>query len=180
MNKEKIALIVAMIIIVVLALALILRGNSGAPYGTTSGGGANGPSAPLRPVTRTDVPPGVTVPGLKDANVAPDTAKPYTVAPAGPGTQSKLRGYNIQISGRQFIPDNIVVNVGDTAHINLTAVDMGYDFYQPDYGLSTTIAKGQQKLVEFSAITTGKFTFYCKSCGGPAKGPIGYIIVVPK
>ena len=95
-------------------------------------------------------------------------------------TGDVLNCFSVSVSGNKFSPDTIIVKVGDRARINFTAVDKDYDFTQPDYGFSVPLPKSQKKIVEFQASAEGKFTFYCKSCGGLSKGPVGYLVVVSK
>lgn len=110
---------------------------------------------------------------------APDVAAPVTVQPAAPGISAKLRIFNIKGDKNQFDPSTIIVKVGDTVHINFTAVDKTYDFILPDYGLVQTAGPGETRIVEFGAMTPGKFTYYCKLCGGVESSAVGYIIVAP-
>ena len=86
----------------------------------------------------------------------------------------------MKAENNSFIPDTVVVNKGDVVHIDLTAVDKDYAFTQPDYGFDSPIAKGKTRAIEFQAVAGGKITFFCKICGGPEKGPVGYLIVKDK
>ena len=99
------------------------------------------------------------------------------MAPASPTGSAKLRIFSLSIDSNKFSQNIIAVNLGDTVHINITAVDGSYDFYQPDYGLKAILVRGQTKPAEFQATAAGRFTFYCQSCGGPDKGPVGYLEV---
>jgi hypothetical protein len=38
--------------------------------------------------------------------------------------------------------------------------------------------QGETKILEFQANQEGSFTYYCSTCGGPEKGPMGNIIIV--
>ena len=40
------------------------------------------------------------------------------------------------------------------------------------------IAQGATQRIQFGATAEGKFIFYCKSCGGPSQGPVGYLVIV--
>ena len=128
--------------------------------------------------TRESISGSVTVPNEGDkvpANVAP----PVEVGSAGNNTVASYRSFDLNVSGGAFTPDTVIVKVGDTVHMLITASGGNYDFTQPDYGLKTALLSGKTTVVEFQAITSGKFTFYCASCGGPSKGPVGYVIVSP-
>jgi hypothetical protein len=45
--------------------------------------------------------------------------------------------------------------------------------------MKQTADKGQTKALEFQAVNSGKFTYYCDLCGGLTSKTIGYIIVAP-
>lgn len=130
--------------------------------------------------TVSEVPSDTKIPELGATDVAAGVAVPTNVTAAAPGVDAKFRGFTVNIEGDKFSPETIIVKQGDTTSIKFTSVDKAYDFTQPDYGLFTSIPKGVTKLVEFGGVNPGKYTYYCKSCGGPEKGPVGYIVVVPK
>ncbi len=151
---------------------------AGVIYFRTWRSGNNGNASPVsESQTRQEVPDNVTVPGKDAENVPANIAVPDVVGPAGENTEASFRGFEISVGGGKFSPDTVAVNKGDTVHIKFTAGESGYDFTQPDYGLKLSLPKGEAKIVEFGATATGKFTFYCTACGGPDKGPLGYIIV---
>ena len=108
-----------------------------------------------------------------------NVAAPSIVAAAN-ASGSAFRSFEIKVEGGHFTPDTVIVRQGDTVHIDVTGVDRAYDFTQPDYGFKTLLLKGQSKQIEFNASASGKFKFYCAACGGPDKGPVGYIIISPK
>lgn len=128
--------------------------------------------------TRTPAPQQVVVPDIGSENVPVDVAKPNFVdnpeAISGPA----YRRFGLNIVRGQYMPSEVRVNKGDIVHIDITAMDGSYDFYQPDYGLRQTILKGQTRPVEFGASAAGTFLFYCEKCGGPEKGPTGTIVVI--
>ena len=122
----------------------------------------------------------LTVPGQNATSVPTGIAAPAVVASGSPAGTTSFRSFNIVETATSFTPATIIVNQGDTVHINLTAQGGAYDFTQPDMGLKRSLKSGETGIIQFDANETGKFTFYCSSCGGPAKGPIGYIEVVAK
>jgi heme/copper-type cytochrome/quinol oxidase subunit 2 len=173
-------IIIAVALIVIIGLVAYFESRPAAvpaPAATT----ATNTGAPATPQSQTEapVPADVIVPSQGQV-VASSVAVPEVVAPANAHTTDDYRSFSIQADDNQFTPSTIVVNQEDVVNISMTAVDKSYDFTQPDYGLRETIPKGQTKTIQFGATATGKFTFYCSSCGGPSKGPIGYIIVAPK
>jgi len=90
------------------------------------------------------------------------------------------RNFNVVLDGDSVFPQKIIIKLLDMVTINFSAIDKTYDFIQPDNGLAWTVPKGGSKSLQFQGATPGEFTFYCESCGGPDKGPVGYFIVVPK
>ena len=109
-----------------------------------------------------------------------DVAVPNAVTEAAPGVEAKARSYAVSVSGNQFSPSTIALRVGDTVSIRFTAQDKDYDFTQPDLGLSAKLIQGKEQLIQVTPSATGKFTFFCASCGGPDSGPVGYLVVAPK
>ncbi len=188
MSKKEIIVIVAAVIIIVIGVGIYYwsrsRSGENSATGTSESASstANNGMPPMpSSTTAQQLPSGsVTVPGQNASSVPAGVAAPTVVASGSPSGVTSYRSFDIKISGNAFSPNTVIVNEGDTVHINLTAADAAYDFTQPDYGVNLQLAKGQTKFLQFDADMTGKFTFYCKSCGGPSKGPTGYIEVVAK
>lgn len=165
------------LILAVAALVFFMKGSKPAeesqlPSGNAGTGAAQ--SDTYKPVTGD-----VKVP---DANsqVDSDTAKPSVVKSVGANDLSVRTFNNVLLENDTVSPEKIVVKLFDIVTINFSAVDKTYDMVQPDNGLSWTVPKGGGKSLQFQGTTPGQFTFYCVSCGGPDKGPVGYFIVVPK
>ncbi len=177
-TNKNIVIIVAAIIILALVVGVwwVVRDVQKATQPGGEDSGINGPSASD---TRQDVPSGTTVPD-QNTNVSGDVARPDAVTAAAPGVDSKKRTFKINIDNNKFDPSTVIVYAGDIAHIEFTAVDKNYDIVQPDYGFRLDIAKGQTRLIEGQYNSTGKYIFYCESCGGLEGGVQGYVIVVPK
>lgn len=105
---------------------------------------------------------------------------PTYVAPAAPGIESKFRIFDIKGENNEYNPSKIIARVGDTVHVNFTAVDKDYDIVFPDYSMSQQAKLGQTKILEFQALQEGDFLYYCQSCGGPNSKTVGHIIIVNK
>lgn len=105
-------------------------------------------------------------------------AVPTVVVPAAPGVESNFRNFNISGEGGKFIPEKVIAKVGDTIHINFTAVDGDYDIVFPSYNMKQAAKKGQTKILEFQAVQDGSFVYYCESCGGLSSTAKGNIIIV--
>lgn len=177
------AVSIAAVVVLVIGVSWYLGKKSAGPQmpgaGGVAGPGGAAAGVPAVSATKQPVSGNVAVPGTT-STVPADVAKPTVVTQAAPGATTNFRSFTIKVSGNAFSPNNVIANVGDTVHINITATDRDYDFYQPDYGLLTPLPKGITKVVEFQVTTPDKYTFYCKSCGGPSSGPVGYVTVVSK
>jgi len=169
------------IVIGVLALGLVIFLVPSAKRlpGTREESLLQGGGTQAEPGTRALVPIDAQVPGpnsLTPSNVA----KPTTVVPASPGGSESLRRFSLEIQGDKFSPDTVIINKGDVVELSITALDKNYDFTQPDFGFKKSISRGQTQEIGFQASAVGKFTFFCSACGGPDKGPVGYVIIVEK
>ena len=182
-NKKRnliIAIVVVVVLVVLLVWAILAVHKNASPSGSA---GAFGPAgvaglsaSSSGSGTLTTAPTNVAVPNAGETSTN-GVAVPQTETAAAPGATAKYRSFNITVTSSAFTPSTIAVNVGDTVDLQITASGGNYDFTQPDLNLHRLLPQGQTKTVEFSTMTSGKYTFYCSSCGGPSKGPVGYIIV---
>ncbi len=183
MSKKTYLILIVGVFVVVAVIAGVFIYNakkSNLPAQTTGTIGTQaGQGQVQQSLTKTNVPANITVPDVGAKPVSADVAVPTSVAAAAPGVSAKLRTFNIQASNDLYNPSTVIVKVGDTVHINFTAVDKTYDITFPDYGMKQTATKGQTKILEFQAVSQGKFTYYCDLCGGLTSKTIGYIIVAP-
>ncbi|MDA2936238.1 cupredoxin domain-containing protein [Patescibacteria group bacterium AH-259-L05] len=138
------------------------------------------PGEPAEQVTREEVGEVIEVPEpgseLEDKTIA----IPEVTAAAAPGVEARFRRFFISIENDRYVPSEVIVNTGDTVHIDFTAVDKTYDITLPDYGMKQIVATGETKIFEFQAVNTGKFLYYCDLCGGVKGKVTGHIIVVPR
>ena len=184
-NTKKIVLvaIVVLVIIAVVVVLIVVGGQKGSAPGVATGGSANpsaNPSAsPSASATHLPTPVNVVVPNAGATNTG-GVAVPQVQSAAAPGVTAQYRSFNIIVQNGEFMPSTIAVNLGDTVNLQIGAVGGSYDFTQPDLGFNVPLPDGQNKKIQFAAMSAGKFVFYCSSCGGPAKGPVGYIIVAGK
>ena len=130
---------------------------------------------------RTEVPTNIVVPSkttkLTEAEKK-EIAIPIVVMPAAPGTESSFRSFDIKAEAGIFTPNKIIVKLGDTVHINFTAIDKDYDIVFPSYGMKQSAKKGQTKILEFQASNEGSFLYYCEICGGEQSTTKGNVIIV--
>jgi plastocyanin len=182
-GRKKIVLSVGVVLIVLAAVAVGWYMGASNKTGTQSAAnqqaGSPSPAAPASS-TREAVPQNVVVPNKGATSTPTGVAVPAAQGPGDTAGNVSYRSFNISIQNGAFSPDTVIVKEGDTVNLEITAVDGNYDFTQPDYGFSDPIAKGKTQTIQFQALQTGNFTFYCASCGGPSSGPVGHLIVAPK
>lgn len=130
--------------------------------------------------TRTTIPANIVVPNSGASSTSANVAIPVVQGVGDPAGDVAYRSFNISIQNNVYTPNTVIVNQGDTVNLKFTAVGAVYGFDQPDYGFNVAIQKGKTQIIQFQALNTGNFTFYCASCGGPSSGPVGHIIVVAK
>jgi len=183
-NGKKVAEIVTIVVVVVVIAVVAVvwyrhsANNAGKSGGSAAGSGALSTLPVATSSTRTAVPANVAVPD-KGATSAPSGVAVPAVQGAGdPSGSVSYRSFDISIKNNVFSPDTVIVNQGDTVDLEIDAVDANYAFTQPDYGFNAPIAEGKTQRIQFQALQSGNFTFYCSSCGGPSKGPVGHLIVV--
>jgi len=180
-KKRTVFLGVGLVIILVGVLALIgaYSGKSplpGEPFKRSAQEkGVKGNEGNI--TTKEEVPEEIEVPEMGATNTPSEVAVPETVAEAAPGVKAKFRRFEIKAEKGIYTPSIVVINKGDTVHIDFTAVDKKYDFVIPDYGLRQVADAGQTKIIEFQAIEKGKFLFYSELYGGAQGKMKGYIIV---
>lgn len=182
-GDKKTIIITIVIVVVVVIFILIFTGNGNGTEVSEAPESEAGPASEVEPeksMTREEVPEGIVVPEV-GAEIEDETvAVPDLVAPAAPGVSAKFRRFNIVANENAFVPSEVIVNIGDTVHIDFTAIDKTYDITFPDYGMKQTVVPGEKKIFEFQAVLSGKFLYYCDLCGGLDSEVKGYIIVVPK
>jgi plastocyanin len=186
MDKSKKIIIIAVIaILIIIGLYFLisagskktnLTGNKPDQAQTSQAANQTVPENSAETATRTAVPENIKIPEVGEKTEA-GVAAPTSVSAAAPGVEAKYRSFNIKGETGSFSPMTFIVKKGDTVHINFLAVDKDYDITFPDYGMKQTAKKGETKVLEFQAVTEGKFTYYCEACGGLAGTAKGYFIV---
>lgn len=176
-DKKKLIGVIVAVVVVAVFVGIIFLSKPSPPSAPPGGEVKQQPPGGL--TTRAPAPANVVVPNMGQS-VPPEVAPPAAVLPVNPNTAHSDRSFNIKAANNEFTPNTVILKAYDNLNLNITAVDKNYDFTQPDYGFNKfLIPKGQSKRVTFQVSASGKFTFYCATCGGPGKGPIGYVIVAP-
>lgn len=179
MNKKKTYLLIAAIVVLAIIIVLIVLKTGKEITPEEKAGEALAPGA-TESLTRQEVPKDVVVPELNQEIEDKEIAVPLTVSPASPQGEAMFRRFEISAADDKYVPSEVIVNQGDTVHIDFTAVDKEYDITFPDYNMKQTAKKGEKKILEFQALNQGKYLYYCDLCGGIDGKTKGYIIVVPK
>jgi len=174
--KNKKNLIILIIVVILIILILVSTKSKIAIPSPENEGVVESEES----LTKLEVPENITVPELEDQLENKEIAVPLTVSKAGPQTEAMFRRFEISAEKDKYSPSEVIVNEKDTVHIDFTAIDKEYDITFPDYGMKQTAKPGEKKILEFQALTSGKFLYYCDLCGGIEGKTKGYIIVVPK
>jgi hypothetical protein len=168
------AVLVGLVLVVLVLKLFVAPSRQGAKVP-----GEQAPAEDARVVTRGDAPDDVVVPEEGTVDAPENVAVPENVvAIASQGT--KFRSFTIEAKQGAYVPNTVIIKAGDTLRLSLTAVDGSYDIMQPDYRLTISALQGASGVFEGGGFTPGKFMFYCERCGGPDKGPVGYLIVTEK
>jgi len=189
-KKSLVVIIILALVVVILAAVILFKkpgeepvitDNPVAPAGDEVGTEAikDEAEAPIDEF-RAEVPVDVKVPEMGEQLSEAErkvVAVPTVVTEAAPGVDAKFRSFDIKAENGKFEPSRIIGRVGDTIHVNFTAVDKEYDIVFPSYDMKQTAKAGQTKVLEFSAVTSGNFTYYCNLCGGPESSTRGNIII---
>lgn len=109
---------------------------------------------------------------VQDKNIA----VPQSASTLFENDTGKRRSFQINLENGRFSVEKIAVYQNDIVNIRITAGDRDYDFTIPDLGIRQEAQKGQTRMAEFQAVSTGTFEFRCPSCGNGAKG---LLIIVP-
>ena len=196
-KTKKIVLIAALAVVVILLIVLLIpkanktvtktntQTNNGQTSETTQTAPTTetGTSTVVKDKYREEVPTNIVVPDtttkLSDADKKV-IAVPTVVTAAAPGVEAQFRSFDIKGEGGVFTPNKIIARVGDTVHVNFTAVDKDYDIVFPSYNMTQNAKKGQTKVLEFQAVSEGSFLYYCQACGGASGTATGHVVVANK
>lgn len=181
-NKKMIFIGIGVLLLIAIVVGALMFFKSSGELSPTGNNGENNATGTISDGqgSKTYVPVSgdVQIPGTT-SQADSGIAIPTEVKEVGTNDVSE-RDFNIVIDKDMVSPQKVIVKLLDIVTINFSAVDKSYDMAQPDNGLSWTVPMGGSKSLQFQGSTPGQFTFYCVSCGGPDKGPVGYIVVVPR
>jgi cytochrome c oxidase subunit II len=77
-----------------------------------------------------------------------------------------LREIAVTAKKYEFIPDPIVVNMGEKVRLKITATDTDHGFGLDDFKIDQKLPKGATQIVEFTPDKTGAFVVRCTEfCG---------------
>ncbi|HTY39612.1 MAG TPA: hypothetical protein VMC43_00770 [Candidatus Paceibacterota bacterium] len=144
--------------------------------GVTFSDTPNGPVPTSWPISEHVDVPEVRVPGLPITVAVPDTGETKGFYDAIKNT----RAFRVFLDSEQMVPSTFIVNQGDNVRFEVSSFDNTYDLTQPEYDLHAPIKMGLRTILPFKATQAGTYLLYCQICGGPLKGPVGYLMVTPK
>jgi len=79
-----------------------------------------------------------------------------------------------------FVPDEILLTLGETVVLELTAPDVMMGFAASDFGVRADVAPGLTTRLRLTATRLGRFQFNCDVfCGGGHEDMDGFIEVRP-
>lgn len=103
-------------------------------------------------------------------------AVPASSIPTRPGSQHRIRSFDITISPDGMTPDRIAVHVGDTVRLLLTPSQGASYFVQPDFGFRVPLPAGIITPVAFDATISGDFYVF----NDPVlSSVVGHLLVLP-
>ncbi|MGB9848029.1 MAG: hypothetical protein ACPLKV_02395 [Minisyncoccia bacterium] len=175
MSKNKILIIGAIILVLVIGAIIIFGGGkkiSVAPSSPTPG--------VVTTETKKEVPQGAKV--YEAGESAPEgIAAPISVSEMSGGNGIILRAFSITAEKDKFTPNTVIVYQNDIVKLFIKAVDKDYTIVQPDSGLIMVFKKGEDKYLEKQMFEgPGDYLFYCENCGGLNSTAVGHIIVLPR
>ncbi len=107
--------------------------------------------------------------------------KPAPVAPVLSGTMvNGVRVITVAAKKYEFIPNPIVVNVGEKVLLKITATDVDHGIGIKEFKIEQKLPKGSEQAIGFTPDKTGTFTINCTEwCGLGHMAMKGKFIVLP-
>lgn len=91
---------------------------------------------------------------------------------------SKIKEIKLEAYQFGFSPDPVVVKKGDIVKLIVTSRDVTHGIYIKEYGINVSVAKQEEKKIEFFADKVGKFDMVCSVyCGHGHSNMKGKLIV---
>ncbi len=77
-----------------------------------------------------------------------------------------------------FLPETVIVKKGDFVRLRAVSRDVTHGIYIKEYGINTSVKKGEVKIIEFPADKSGVFDIVCSVyCGEGHSGMKAKLIV---
>lgn len=106
----------------------------------------------------------VHVPGQNDKPDQVGVAVPTAVNEAVAGGKAKIRSFEITGSNGRLSVNKIIVYEKDTLAVRFSSLDKPYDLFFPDFGVKQKLASHETKYLDFQAVASGAFPFFCSLC----------------
>lgn len=95
-----------------------------------------------------------------------------------PGILGEIKSFDIEGSNFKFVPNQIVVNQGDTVQINFTSTQGVHNLVIEGLNLQTkTVQAGESDQLTFVAGQKGTYNIYCGIGNHRAMGMVGVLVV---
>src|SRR5579862_8958526 len=99
-------------------------------------------------------------------------------AAARAATQETARRIPVVARKFVFIPNEIVVRLGEAVVLEFSAPEVAMGFFAPELGLRALIVPGEGARVSWRADKAGRFDFLCDVfCGDGHEGMNGHLVV---
>ena len=177
--RQKITLVVSVIVVAVLVIAGSLTRKKGEPKPGPE------PGNETEKVVLQDE-KDITVPATTEEEkiFIPEVprfavpTKPIEETTADEESGAMFGTFRLAINKYGYEPNSITVKQGDVVQIEVSAIDEEYDFSIPYNGIYQAVKKGETKTVSFRAFDAGTLSFKCRDyC--PESGEEGKFIVIP-
>lgn len=89
-----------------------------------------------------------------------------------------IRVVEVKASRYKFVPDPIVVNLGEKVRLVVTSIDVTHGLAISKFKINLSIAPGKAQSAEFIADKKGTFQIYCSVYCGPGHGHMHGSLVV--
>lgn len=95
-----------------------------------------------------------------------------------PTSSSAIKEFTVSGKSFSFTPAEIRVKKGDTVRITFTNENGMHDWRLDEFEAATKVIKaGEEETIEFVAVKTGTFEYYCSVGEHRARGMVGKFIV---
>jgi plastocyanin len=119
-----------------------------------------------------------SAPIIPSPSLVPVVAQPSASAPALAADEASVKVFDVSGANFRFDPDTITVKKGDRVRIVFKSLDMQHDFDLDEFDVDSPVTvAGETSEIDFVAVKTGEFEYYCSVGTHRANGMVGKLIV---